>query len=214
LSGPDRFRGFPPAAFEFYVGLTAGNSRQYWAANHAIYEESVRAPVQALLDDIAGEFGGRAVIFRPNRDTRFSSDKSPYKTHQGGFAEVADGIGYHLQLDAAGLLVSGGFHAHDATQTARYRAAVTQQGPGERLAAITATLVAGGFDLDGEQVSTRPRGIAPDHPRLDLVRRKWLTAARRHPPSQELTSPSAQAIVRQDWAALAQLVAWAAEYCA
>lgn len=209
-----RFRGIPADAFEFYDGLRADNSRHYWAANRAVYEESVRAPMQALLDDLAGEFGGSVSIFRPNRDTRFSADKTPYKTHQGGFAEIADGIGYHLQLDADGLLVSGGFHAHDAAQTASYRAAVTEKGPGSRLVAITARLADSGFTIEGEQVSTRPRRIAADHPRLDLVRRKWLTAQRRHPVSDELFSPTAGAIVRRGWTELTPLVGWITEYCA
>jgi hypothetical protein len=57
-------------------------------------------------------------------------------------------------------------------------------------------------------VSTRPRGVPADHPRLDLVRRKWLTAQRRHPPSDELASPAAEDIVREDWTSLAPLVTW------
>jgi len=204
-----RFRGFPAQAFEFYARLGADNSRQYWSANRDVYETCVRAPLQALLDDIAAEFcSGPVSVFRPNRDVRFSADKSPYKTHQGGFAEVADGIGYHLQLDAEGLLVSGGFHAHAALQTARFRAAITDSGSGERLAAIATKLDAEGFTLEGEQVSTRPRGVPADHPRLDLVRRKWLTAQRRHPPSDELASPAAEHIVREDWTSLAPLVTW------
>ena len=135
-----RFRGFPAQAFEFYARLGADNSRQYWAANPDVYETCVRGPPQALLDDIAAEFSsGPVSVFRPNRDFRFSADKSPYKTHQGGFAEVADGVGYHLQLDAEGLLVSGGFHAHAASQTAHFRAAVTDPGSGVRLAAIVSS---------------------------------------------------------------------------
>ena len=204
-----RFRGFPAQAFEFYARLGADNSRQHWAANREVYETCVRAPLQALLDDIATEFcSGPVSVFRPNRDIRFSADKSPYKTHQGGFAEVADGVGYHLQLDAEGLLVSGGFHARAASQTARFRAAVTDSGSGERLATITNKLEADGYTLEGEQVSTRPRGVPADHPRLDLVRRKRLTAQRRHPPSDELATPAAEDIVREDWTSLAPLVTW------
>jgi uncharacterized protein (TIGR02453 family) len=206
-----RFRGFPAQAFEFYARLGADNSRQYWTANRDIYETCVRGPLQALLDDIATEFcSGPVSVFRPNRDVRFSADKSPYKTHQGGFAQVADGVGYHLQLDAEGLLVSAGFHAHAASQTARFRAAVTDAGSGKRLATIAARLAAQGFTLEGEQVSTRPRGVPADHPRLDLVRRKWLTAQRRHPRSDELARPAAEEIVREDWTSLAPLVTWVA----
>src|SRR5712692_10604710 len=177
------FGGFPAAAFEFYAGLRADNSRTYWSAHRDAYEDAVRAPLAALLEDLAGEFGGEVVLFRPYRDTRFAKDKSAYKTQQGGFAEVAPGVGYHLQVDADGLLVSGGFHARDAAHTARYRAAVTDPDSGEGLAAVVGSLAETGFTIEGEQAATRPRGVASDHRRLDLVRRKWLTASRRHPPS-------------------------------
>src|SRR5215471_6275303 len=159
-----RFGGFPAAAFDFYAGLRTDNSRSYWAAHRDVYEDSVRAPLAALLDDLAGEFGGEVSLFRPFRDVRFAKDKSPYKTHQGGFAEVAAGVGYHLQVDADGLLVSGGFHARDSAHTGRYRAAVTDAGSGEQLAAVAASLAETGFTVEGE-ISARPRGVAPDHPR-------------------------------------------------
>jgi uncharacterized protein (TIGR02453 family) len=208
-----RFSGFPAAAFDFYAGLRVDNSRTYWVAHHEIYQDSVRAPLAALLDDLAGEFGGEVSLFRPFRDVRFSRDKSPYKTHQGGFAEVAPGVGYHLQVDAEGLLVSGGFHARDAAQTRAYRAAAAGSGSGERLAAVVASLGAAGFTIEGNQVATRPRGVSPDHPRLDLIRRKWLTASRRYPPSPRLADESAAALVRSDWTRLRPLVGWITACC-
>ena len=128
-----RFGGFPAAAFDFYAGLGADTSRTYWAAHRDVYDDAVRAPLASLLAELASEFGGMVSLFRPFRDVRFSKDKSPYKTHQGGFVEIAPGVGYHLQVDADGLLVSGGFHARDAAQTRQYRAAVTDRGSGERL---------------------------------------------------------------------------------
>jgi uncharacterized protein (TIGR02453 family) len=208
-----RFGGFPAAAFEFYAGLRADNSKSYWTAHRAVYEDAVRAPLAALLDELAGEFGGTVSVFRPFRDTRFSRDKSPYKTHQGGFAEVAPGTGYHLQVDADGLLVGGGFHARDAAHTGAYRDAVTRTDSGERLASVAASLAEAGFEIGGEQVATRPRGVSPEHPRLSLVRRKWLTASRRYPPSPRLADASAAALVRSDWERLRPLIDWIVAYC-
>src|SRR5256884_9626511 len=73
------FRGWPAEAIEFYEGLEADNSKTYWQENKAVYEELVRGPMDALLAELAPEYGeGR--IFRPYRDVRFSKDKSPYKT--------------------------------------------------------------------------------------------------------------------------------------
>ena len=155
------FAGFPAAAFEFYAGLRADNSKDYWTAHRAVYEDSVRAPLAALLDQLAAEFGGTVAVFRPYRDVRFASDRSPYKTHQGGFVEVAPGTGYHLQVDSDGLLTGGGFHARDTAHTGAYRAAVTRTDSGERLASVVASLAGAGFEIEGEQVTTRPRGVSP-----------------------------------------------------
>ena len=73
------FKGWPDAALEFYVGLEADNSKAYWHAHRATYDECVKAPFLELSSVIAREFG-KLHVFRPNRDTRFSKDKAPYKT--------------------------------------------------------------------------------------------------------------------------------------
>src|SRR5690348_1765900 len=73
------FRGWPASAIAFFDGLAADNSKAYWQAHRAVYDADVLDPMVALLADLADEFEeGR--IFRPYRDTRFSADKSPYKT--------------------------------------------------------------------------------------------------------------------------------------
>jgi uncharacterized protein (TIGR02453 family) len=146
-----RFGGFPAAAFEFYAGLRADNSKDYWTAHRAVYDDSVRAPLAALLEELAEEFGGTVSVFRPFRDVRFSRDKSPYKTNQGGFVEVAPGTGYHLQLDADGLATGGGFHARDAADTGEYRDAVTRTDSGERLASVVTSLAEAGFEIEGNR---------------------------------------------------------------
>lgn len=84
----EAFRGWRVEALEFYEGLEAENSKAYWQRNREVYDRMVRAPMEALLEEVAPEWGeGR--IFRPYRDVRFSADKSPYKTHIG--AVVGDG---------------------------------------------------------------------------------------------------------------------------
>jgi uncharacterized protein (TIGR02453 family) len=126
------FDGFPDDAFAFYEGLEADNSKTYWTRHKQTYEACVRAPMLELLAVLEPEFG-IGHTFRPYRDVRFSRDKSPYKTHQGGFAETAPGIGYYVHVDGGGMLVAAGFHAHAPDQIERYRAAVNDEQPGERL---------------------------------------------------------------------------------
>jgi uncharacterized protein (DUF2461 family) len=67
------FRGFAPELFTFFEGLAKDNSKSFWNAHRAEWEQYVRDPMRALLEDLAGEFGPLR-MFRPNRDMRFSKD--------------------------------------------------------------------------------------------------------------------------------------------
>lgn len=117
------FTGIPVAALDFYEDLEADNSKTWWAAHKETYDEVVRRPMASLTAALEDEFG-TAKLFRPYRDVRFSKDKIPYKTHQGAFVGLAESCGYYVQIDAAGLMVAGGFYASSSETIARYRAAV------------------------------------------------------------------------------------------
>jgi uncharacterized protein (DUF2461 family) len=88
------FEGFPAQAFSFCRRLEADNSASFWGAHKDDYQRLVREPVIALTDELEAEFGPAAVL-RPHRDTRFSADKSPYKTHHGAFVERVPSLGLY-----------------------------------------------------------------------------------------------------------------------
>jgi uncharacterized protein (TIGR02453 family) len=199
----DRVTVFAEEAFTFYEGLSADNSKTFWTAHKDVYEKAIREPMRELLEGLAPAFAADVVLFRPYRDVRFSKDKSPYKTAQGGFLELAPGVGYYLQVDADGVMVGGGFHAHDREQTNRFRAAVDAEHTGAALEALTVKLAKAGFAIGGEQVRTRPRGVAPDHPRLGLMRHENLTVGRQLPPEQ--VTP---ATIQKHWKSLKPLITW------
>ncbi len=144
------FTGWSERAFTFYEGLEADNSKAYWTANRAAYDTDVLAPMEALLGELAEEFGD-GKLFRPYRDVRFSADKSPYKTHIGAVI----GTGY-VQLSADGLATGDGMYGMSSSQLGRYRRAVASDRFGE------------------EPLKTAPRGYSKDHPRADLLRNKGL----------------------------------------
>ena len=185
------FRGWPVEAIEFYEGLEADNSKTYWQANKTVYLEAVRTPMDALLGELAAEFGeGR--IFRPNRDVRFSSDKSPYKTAIG--AMVSDG-GY-VQLSAKGLAAGSGMWVMAPDQLERYRRSVDGDDTGQELERIIGQATGLGIHVTGHEVlKSVPRGYPKDHPRLDLLRNKGLTAWTEWPAGAWLGKPSARARV-------------------
>ena len=169
-----KFTGFPPEALEFYDGLEEDNSRTYWLANKATFEQAVREPMAALLAGLPDAYGSFH-MFRPNRDVRFSADKSPYKTAQGAVSGHDAGGTYYLQISSAGLLVASGMYMMAPDQLARFRAAVADDSSGEELEQVIKDLrrakiaVEPGHD---EPLKTAPRGYPKDHPRIERLRWK------------------------------------------
>src|SRR2546423_911256 len=102
------FTGFPPEALDFYEGLEVHNDRAYWTEHRDTYQRRVKEPMEALLAGLEPEFGaGR--LFRPYRDTRFSADKTPYKTHQGAVVSRGEGTGGGRCGQAGRARRAGGF---------------------------------------------------------------------------------------------------------
>ncbi|SDJ63348.1 TIGR02453 family protein [Nonomuraea maritima] len=202
-----RFTGFPDEAFLFYEGLEADNSKAYFGEHKHLYEEAVRAPMTALVDDLGPEFG-EAHLFRPYRDVRFAKDKSPYKTHQGAFVERMPGIGLYVEISAAGLFAAAGWYSQASDQVARYRAAVDEDLSGKPLAAVTGALAAAGHTLYGDRLKTRPRGFDDDHPRIDLLRHRSLYAGRRFEPEEWVHTAEARDRVARTWRDAAPLIDW------
>jgi uncharacterized protein (TIGR02453 family) len=207
------FEGIPAAAIGFYAELELNNNREWWLEHKSGYETLIREPLEALLAELEPRFGP-AKIFRPNRDIRFSPDKSPYKTAQGAFASVQEGVGYYLQLSADGLLVGAGCHSYSPAQIARFRKSVDANGTGESLQQIIATLSGAGFSVEGERLKTVPRGFPRDHPRAELLKHKSLSAVVELQQPDWLSSPSATEEVARRWEQLRPLAEWMGRHAA
>ncbi len=205
------FEGFPDEGLVFYEGLEADNSKTYWTRHRASYDTCVRAPMQALLGELAGEFGV-AKLFRPYRDVRFSNDKTPYKTHQGAVVNP-DGRGagaWHVDISADGLMVAGGCWQLESDQVTRYRRAVSDDVQGPRLQAEVQRLVAAGWAIDGDRLQRVPAGFDRDADRADLLRHRSLHATRRWQPADWLHDHRTLDVVRTSWRDLTGLNAWLA----
>ena len=205
------FDGFPEAALDFYEGLVADNSKAYWTDHKPVYDAAVRAPMQALLDELGPEFG-EAKLFRPYRDVRFSKDKTPYKTSAA--AAIGDDVqgGLYLELSTQGLLVAGGSHGMATDQARRLRAAVADDLPGGRLVPLLDRLREQGYTVHGERLKRVPSEFGPDHPRADLLTLKTLWAARTLPPDPELHTPVVRERVVTAWRQLQPLNDWLAAH--
>jgi uncharacterized protein (TIGR02453 family) len=200
------FAGFGDRLVDFYEGLEVDNSKAYWTDHKQVYEEHVRAPMRALLAELAPEFGA-GKIFRPYRNLRFSQDKTPYKTHCGGYTS-----GYYVQADVHGVMIAGGYYRMASDQVSRYRVAVDEARRGETLRNRLAQLRAADFSLAGDQLATRPRGVPADHPRLELLRHRSLFAWRRWPGEDALLDPDLAEQVAAGWRTLTPLLEWLVDH--
>jgi uncharacterized protein (TIGR02453 family) len=197
------FQGWPEEALDFYEGLEADNSKAYWTAHKAVYEQKVRGPMTELLEELAPEYG-EPKIFRPYRDVRFSKDKSPYQTHIG--ALVGDG---YVQLSAKGLAAGSGMHAMAPGQLDKYRRAVASDTTGDDLAHIISAIEKQEIAVHGtDPLKSAPRGYPADHPRIALLRYKGVVTWKEWPVEPWLGTASARQHVAGFLAASQPLCAW------
>jgi uncharacterized protein (TIGR02453 family) len=180
------FPGFPPEGLEFLRALQRHNRREWFQPRKHIYEEKLRAPMGALVTALNAELAKFApdyitdpakAIYRVYRDTRFSSDKTPYKTHiaavfpRRGMQRHA-GAGLYFQVSPEGVEVAAGVYMPPPENLlamrryllehhAEYRRIVSGRGV-RRLAG----------DIVGERLARVPKGFPADHPAAELVRHK------------------------------------------
>ncbi len=195
------------AANDFYVGLESDNSKAFWSANKAVYDESVRAPMEALSAEVEDEFGPLHV-FRPYRDVRFSKDKTPYKTAIGAVTEGEGGESYYVQFSAEGLFVGSGYYMMARDQLDRFLRAVADDHTGTPLVAIVDNLRAAGYEIGGTALKTAPRGYPKDHPRVELLRHKGLFVGKTCPSGRWLSTRATLGRITGIWRDASPANAW------
>ena len=203
-----QFAGWKGDFKGFFLGLRANNNKAYFEAHRRQYEAEVKAPMLALLADLEAEFGPPHRVSRPNRDIRFSADKSPYKLNI--YADVERG-GY-VALDADGLVAAGGRYMVDDVQLKRLREAIAGDRSGKALESIVAGLRKKNYDVEGQELKRVPPPYPQDHPRADLLRHKRLIYWKRWPLQPWIATAKARERVAQVWRDGAELNTWCAKY--
>jgi uncharacterized protein (TIGR02453 family) len=173
-SGSDPF--FTPDLFAFLVELEAHNDRTWFQANKDRYEAQARDPmlrfIAALgepLQAISKHFdadprpqGGS--MFRIYRDTRFSKDKTPYKTHVAAqfrhraCSEGVHGPGFYLHLEPGGCFAGGGLWHPEPESLRQIRDHLVSHTKAWK------TLRDSGLEIEGECLKRVPQGFSPEHP--------------------------------------------------
>jgi uncharacterized protein (TIGR02453 family) len=201
------FAGIPPEAIEFYERLEADNSKPFWEANRATFKEVVRQPCEELCEALA-EFGPFH-MFRPHNDLRFSKNKPPYKTHQGCYGESEGGAGHYFHISSTGLMCGTGYYSMAKDQLERFRAAVDAEHTGTEIASIVAALAKRGYSVGAiDELKSAPRGVAKDHPRIELLRRKGLMVSKDFGAPAWLHTRQAVTKIRQTWTGADAMNGW------
>ena len=178
---------FTPASFDFLTKLEHNNNREWFKANQAEYELQVRTPALHFIEAMSGsvvdlsprltavakKVGGS--LMRPQRDSRFSKDKTPYKLNVGiQFRHFqakdvhAPGLYLHLANDSC-FIAAGIWHPESKALNA-IRHCIDENPKGYQKA--IANLTAAGFELSGDSLSRPPRGFDKSHPLIDELKRK------------------------------------------
>ncbi|MDQ6774274.1 MAG: DUF2461 domain-containing protein [Candidatus Dormibacteraeota bacterium] len=198
------FEGWKGDFVGFLRGLEIDNSKRYFDAHRKEYELEVRAPMLALLEDLAqlAPELGPGKMFRLNRDIRFAADKSPYKTNLGAVAGPL-----YIHLDSRRFFLAAGAHMPSGPWLARYRESVA--GPaGAELERIVAGLRDAGLSVGGNSLRTAPRGYSADHPRIEFLRWRDVTCGRMFELEPWLATPVVKDRVLESWRLMAPFAGW------
>jgi uncharacterized protein (TIGR02453 family) len=161
-----------------------------------------------LADAVEKRYGPLR-MFRPQRDTRFAKDKTPYKTAAAAMTETDGGASFYVQLSATGLFVGSGMYHLAPDQLERWRAGVDNAKTGAAIERVVADLRAKKYEISAaETLKTAPRGVAKDHPRIDLLRMKGLVMAKTMPLAKWMQSAKAMERITAVWDDARPLNAW------
>jgi uncharacterized protein (TIGR02453 family) len=181
------FPGFPSEAVTFLRGLARNNRREWFQPRKEIFETKVKEPMTRLVESVNAELlkfapdyinDPKKAIYRIYRDTRFSSDKTPYKTHiaavfpRRGLDRQA-GAGFYFHISLKGIGVAGGAYMPGPEELLAIRTWLAGHHAEFRQAARGPRKLMG--ELHGESLQRVPKGFDGAHPAADLIKMKqWL----------------------------------------
>jgi len=219
------FPGFPPGTARFLADLAMNNDREWFAANKARYQEDVVAPARAFITAVGSrlrEFAPHVVadpringsLFRQNRDTRFSHDKTPFKTHLGmwlweGELERMECSGFYLHVEPPNLMVAAGLYLFPKPLLHAWRESLANPRHGPALArAVAEVRAAGPYNVMGEHYKRVPPGYAAPPELADWLRYNGLYAGIELPMKGTLESAGFLDLAVEHFRNLAPLHRW------
>jgi uncharacterized protein (TIGR02453 family) len=181
------FPGFPPEALKFLRALERNNRREWFQPRKEIFDTKLKAPMMDLVEAINAQLPGFApehindpkkAVYRIYRDTRFSPDKTPYKTHiaaifpRRGLGRQSS-AGFYVHLSPKSVGIAGGAYMPGREELLAIRTWIAENHAAFRKASRGPEKLMG--KLHGDSLTRAPKGFDPEHPAADLIRMKsWL----------------------------------------
>ena len=181
------FPGFPPEALTFLRSLKRNNRREWFQPRKEIFETKVKAPMIQLVEAINAELldfapehitDPKKAVYRIYRDTRFSADKTPYKTHIAAIFPDHDlqknsSAGFYFHLTEKSVGIAAGSYRPGPDELRAVRMWLAENHAAFRKASRGPERFFG--KLGGDSVTRMPKGFDAAHPAEDLIRMKqWL----------------------------------------
>lgn len=218
---------FTTATLRFFRGLKSHNEKPWFEAHRDEYENEVRSPMRALIEEMnshfarfAPEIGGdpKRSMFRINRDIRFSKDKSPYKTNAGCWfnhrsashkvgGEANEGsAGFYFHFEPGKSFVGAGLWMPPRPQLDKLRDVIAEDH--RRFDKMARGLKRfGGLSEEHGMLKRMPRGFAEDHPAAKWLRYQSFTCGRALKDSQ-VTDAKLPRLLAKEFEGMLPLVRW------
>lgn len=169
------FKGFPKELPRFFKQLKKSNTKDWFQENKKAYETYVKTPSQEFVSAMGERLsavcpGINAIpkvnksLFRLNRDIRFSSDKSPYKTNMGilfwdGPGKRMESSGFYFHVEDQRFMLGSGMYMFSKPHLEKYRLAVTDKKKGAALKNAIEALRSNGYEIGTRHYKRVPRGF-------------------------------------------------------
>lgn len=193
---------FTEEALRFLRGLKRNNRREWFEERRATYERELKEPmlrlVEKLTDDMVEYAPGHMrpaakSMFRIYRDTRFSADKSPYKTHLGAWwahsgMSKTSGAGYYMHIGATEVVIAAGVYMPEKDQLLAIRRLLLDHYSEWKRLLEDRQLMRLFSVHDPMALARAPKGFPAEHPAIEWIKwRQWGVTA--HLPAETAWKP-------------------------
>lgn len=179
------FAGFPPECITFLKKLKKNNNREWFNAHKSDYEDFVKMPMLSFIASMRQPFSDQSPeidadpkrsMFRIYRDTRFSKNKLPYKTHVAAVfhpkGHWQGSAGYYVHVEPGTIYAGGGIYMPDGNQLKLIRRSIAERSD-EFLSIVESKVFKKKFgSLEGSKLQRAPLGFPSDHPMIEWLKYK------------------------------------------